>query len=118
MTLDIRTGDGLSIVILPERLDSTNAGPAEEELPAVLSAGLPVILDASRCRYISSAGLRLLLMVAKRLVPARCVVVVVGMTDSLIEIMRITGFDHMFAFYPDLEQAIGTVKTGSSHAQG
>jgi anti-anti-sigma factor len=112
MTLDIQIGDGLSIVSLPERLDGTNAGQAEGELPAVLSAGLPVILDASHCVYISSAGLRLLLVVAKRLFPAGCVVLIAGMADNLIDIMRITGFDHMFAFHPNLEDAIGAAKAG------
>jgi anti-anti-sigma factor len=110
MTLDISVADGLSIVRLPERLDSTAASQAEAEFTEVLHAGLSVVFDASRCQYISSAGLRLLLVVAKRLVPAGCVVVIAGMAEGPVDIMRITGFDHMFAFYPDTVTAISAVK--------
>jgi anti-anti-sigma factor len=113
MALDIDIADGLSIVRLPERLDGTAASQAEGEFAALLEAGLPVVFDARRCAYISSAGLRLLLVVAKRLVPAGCSVVIAGMAEGPADIMRITGFDHMFAFHPTLEAAISALKPGS-----
>jgi Anti-anti-sigma regulatory factor (antagonist of anti-sigma factor) len=113
MTLGISIGDGISRVTLPVRLDGSNAGLAESELAPVLEAGLPVVVDASPCEYISSAGLRLLLVVAKRLTPRGASVSIAAMGDALTDIMRMTGFDHMFAFYPGVDEAVKAAKPGA-----
>ncbi|MGE4527545.1 MAG: STAS domain-containing protein [Rhodospirillaceae bacterium] len=106
MTLAIRIDSTPVVVTLPERLDGANASEAEADLAPVLAAARTTVIDASRCAYISSAGLRLLLILAKRLTPAGGKVLIAGMSPDLMEIMRITGFDHLFVFHPTLEDAI------------
>jgi len=107
MTLTtIRTDSGPTVVVLPERLDGANAGEAEQELAPVLAEGRTTVVDATGCVYISSAGLRLLLVLAKRLRPQGAKVLIAGMSDELMDIMRVTGFDHLFAFHPDLKAAM------------
>jgi anti-anti-sigma factor len=104
--------NGIALAALPARLDGSNASQAEAELPSVLDPAFPLIFDARVCTYISSAGLRLLLVAAKRLVPLGRQVVIAGMAEQLIDIMRMTGFDHVFAFAKDLDEAAQLARAG------
>ena len=53
---------------IPPRLDATNAKEVEEQLLGSIAAQQPelVVCDFSRNEYISSAGLRVMLVVAKK----------------------------------------------------
>ena len=115
MVFTLQAKNGVSVISLPERLDGTNANQAECELPAVVDAGLPVIFDASQCLYISSAGLRLLLVTAKRIPLCASPVVITGMSEHLVEVMRITGFDHVFSFADSVDDAVVGIKSRGLH---
>ncbi len=75
------------------RIDSSNAAQTEEELLAKVkeSPGLPVVLDAEKLSYISSAGLRVLLHI-KKLVPD---LNIVGVNSDVYEIFDMTGFNQI-----------------------
>ncbi|MDR3376387.1 MAG: STAS domain-containing protein [Ancalomicrobiaceae bacterium] len=105
MTLSVSIESTSVVVTLPSRLDGTNAAEAETDLAPVLAAGRTVVIDAANCSYISSAGLRLLLILAKVLKPQGAKVLIAGMAPQLMEIMRITGFDHLFDFCETLGEA-------------
>jgi anti-anti-sigma factor len=93
------------VVTLPPRLDGGNAGEAEADLAPVLAAGRTVVIDAEGCAYISSAGLRLLLILAKGLKPRGAQVLIAGLAPQLMDLMKITGFDHLFDFRASVAEA-------------
>src|SRR3546814_3247518 len=67
MTMTIGSQGDLAVVALAGRLDSTNAAETEARILAQIESGHPrIVVDASGLNYSSSAGLRVFLVVAKR----------------------------------------------------
>ena len=85
--------DGSALVIALEgRLDTTTAPELEAELKTCLDGITDLTLDLTNLDYISSAGLRVLLIMYKAL-DDKSQFKLVGTTDSVKEIMEVTGFD-------------------------
>jgi anti-anti-sigma factor len=95
------------IVKLSGRLDSNTAPPAEESFTRLLAGGpLRLAIDMSNLEYISSAGLRVLLVVAKKLQQAKGKVVLFGLVHNVREVFQISGFDRIFTIQPDIAAAV------------
>lgn len=98
------------VVKLSGRLDSSTAQPTEENFMRALASGpLHLAIDMSKLDYISSAGLRVLLVVAKKVQQAKGKVVLFGLVHNVREVFAISGFDRIFAIQPDIEAAVAAV---------
>ena len=92
MTFDISVaGDG--IIMLRGRLDSNQVDMTREILEKV---GTTTTVDFTELRYISSAGLGLLLATQKRLNDNGQRLEIVNMTPHIRDIFTIAGFDFIF----------------------
>lgn len=82
------------LVLAPNgRLDSTSAGPADEKMNAhVVGGANRIVLDLSSVAYVSSAGLRIVLLMAKRLKQQGGRFVVCGLSESVREVFTVSGF--------------------------
>jgi anti-anti-sigma factor len=99
------------IVKLAGRLDSSTAQPAEENFARVLAGhNAYIAIDLSQLDYISSAGLRVLLVVAKKVQQAKGKVVLFGLVPNVREVFSISGFDKIFAIQPDAATAVTAVR--------
>jgi len=105
-----RDGD-VVIVRFSGRFDSSAAPAAEERLSTAL-ADLPprLALDMSGLNYISSAGLRVLLVLAKRVQQANGKAVLFGLAPNVREVFAVSGFDTIFSIEPDPASAIAAVR--------
>ena len=105
-----RTGEVL-IVRLAGRLDSSAAPSAEKSFVGALGGGTAnLAIDLSKLEYISSAGLRVLLIVAKKVQQAQGKVALCGLTPNVREIFAISGFDAIFTIQPDAAAAVAAVR--------
>ena len=86
------TDQGL-IIALKGRVDTTNVNSIEEEIVGVLEEHpkAAVILDAEELEYISSAGLRMILRMKKRIPEFK----VLNVQPEVYEIFDMTGFTEM-----------------------
>ena len=99
------------IAKLAGRLDSGSAQPAEESFSRVLGSGTPhLAIDLSKLEYISSAGLRVLLVVAKKVQQANGKVVLFGLGPNVREVFSISGFDKIFSIEADAASAVAAVR--------
>ena len=64
--------------------------------PIMEDAGKEIILDFSELSFISSSGLRLLLILNKNVLAQGGKVVINGMNKDIRNIFHLTGFDSMF----------------------
>jgi anti-anti-sigma factor len=64
----------------------------------------------SKLEYISSAGLRVLLVVAKKVQQAKGKVVLFGLVPNVREVFSISGFDQIFTIEPDADAAVAAVR--------
>jgi anti-anti-sigma factor len=84
------------------RLDMTSAGALEEELEALIGRGARrVALDFSTLEYLSSAGLRSILVAAKRLREAGGSLVVMGLTGPVKEVFEMSGLGGVLPVFAD-----------------
>jgi anti-anti-sigma factor len=104
-----QAGDVL-IVRLTGRLDSSAAPGAEQTFAGVLGGTPHLAIDLSHLDYISSAGLRVLLIVAKKVQQAQGKVALCGLTPNVREIFAISGFDTIFTIQPDAAAAVAAVR--------
>lgn len=92
---------------LAGRLDSGAAQSTEESFARVLAAGANrLAVDLSDLEYISSAGLRVLLVVAKKLGQTNGKIVLFGLGPRVQEVFAISGFDRIFTIQADAAAAV------------
>lgn len=80
-----------TVIALEGRLDSTNSATIEGEILGQTSAD-NLVLDISRLDYISSAGLRVVLVLAKRARQAEKRFILAGMQSHIRDVFDISGF--------------------------
>lgn len=88
-----RTGDGIIRLDLVGRIDSNNAAEVEDEIRRIVgdSKGTPILIDADKLEYISSAGLRVILRVLKGHPDMR----IINVNSEIYQILDMTGFTQM-----------------------
>lgn len=93
MTITPETTAQATIVPLLGQINSANAGALEAQLLTLVDGGVrQLVLDFAALDYISSAGLRLVLVLAKRLKQERGRLVLCAMQPHVHEVFDISGF--------------------------
>ncbi len=84
------------------RIDASNAGACEKDLLALMeSQGPSAIMDLSGLSYISSAGLRVLLVAAKTARAKGGKAVICSAPAAIAEVLKMSGFDKVIPLTPD-----------------
>ncbi len=87
----------VNIIVITGRLDSTNSENFEALLTNLINSGATqILIDGTQMAYISSAGLRILLMIAKQLNRSRGRIVLCGLNDSVKKVFDLTGLTGIF----------------------
>lgn len=102
-----RREEGVLILQVEGRVDGANA----DEFLTLLRASIGhndrfVILDLEQLSYVGSAGLRILLMVAKKLHHKRGILVTCSLSESARKVFDISGIDKVIPVYPSRADAI------------
>lgn len=102
--------EGNVLVFEPEgRIDGTNASEFEAAFMESVNAGEGnILVDFSAVDFISSAGLRVLLMVAKELKAKSGRIELCAMRDYLKEVFEVSGFDAIFAIHEARTDALSS----------
>ena len=87
--------DGITIARAVGRVDGANALEFQNALRAAIGEEDDVILDLEGLSYVSSAGLRVFLLVAKDLGKRRRRFSVCSLSDSIGKVFTISGFDRV-----------------------
>ena len=99
------------LIAKPEgRIDGVNARDFHDALSeAIGSDSNPVIVDLADINYISSAGLRTFLLVAKTLQQRSAQFALCSLSEPIREIFEISGFDKIIAIHDSEEQALAAL---------
>jgi anti-sigma B factor antagonist len=109
MNVQVRQEDGVDIVELLGSLDGKTAPEVKDQLQPVLSKADKLILDMSGVDYLSSAGLRLLLLAYREITSRKGKVVLLGVSKDIQTVMSHTGFLGFFTLADSREQAAQAV---------
>lgn len=102
------------IVIAPKGAIDHNTAAAFEDslLPAIEEAGSTagIVIDMDGVDYMSSVGLRVLMLAAKAAKQGATPISVCRLGDTLSEIFQISRFDKLFTVHDGLDEAIAATR--------
>lgn len=102
---------GAVLILQPEgQINSANAAALESDLMAQFDKGEhKMVLDLARLDYISSAGLRVVLLLAKKLKQAGGALALCDIQPGVREVFEISGFLAILAVYDTRAQAVAAL---------
>ena len=102
---------GILIAIILGRIDSSNADEFQRALETgINSTDQALLLDVERVSYISSAGLRISLIMAKKFNEPGKQFGICSLSDPVREIISASGFDQIIPIYESQDAAISGFK--------
>jgi anti-sigma B factor antagonist len=99
MEIELEEVDGTTIATLFGELDGRTAPTVQDKLLSLPKPNARLLLDMSGVTYISSAGLRSLLMLYRQMAAQEGRVALVGLAENIKDIMAVTGFLEFFDTY-------------------
>lgn len=106
-----RTVDTVTVVSLAGELDAQTAPVAHRSLSDVLPVRAPVLLDLTDLGYVSSAGLRTMLMVYREAQRIGTPIALAGVSDTLRRVLSATGFLRFFRVADNVPDGIAFLRT-------
>lgn len=120
MAFEVKTSDegGVVVLALSGQLDSRTAPALERETAKALGKDRNAVLfDLTALDFVASAGLRVVIMVGKRLASDGGAIALCGLNPSVREVFDIAGFSGLFPLLPDRAQAVALL-AGRSRVGG
>jgi len=109
MEVSLREESGLNVIGVEGRIDHANSGGFAEALEPYLADcnedTPPLVFDLSKVDYISSAGLRILMMTARRIKAQNGKFGVASIQPVVQEVFTISKFHLVLPCFNDLEAA-------------
>lgn len=95
------------VFLIKGKLDSLSSKALEDQMATTLAQGPKKILaDFTQLDYISSAGLRVLLMTAKKLSGSNGSIALCALKPSIKTVFDIAGFSAVFQIFPTPSEAL------------
>lgn len=89
------------------RLDALSTPDAEKKVFQLIDQGnAKILMDFTSVDYISSAGMRMLLAVTKKLKALSGRLVLCSITTNVMDVFKMSGFDHVLDLTPSEAEAL------------
>jgi anti-anti-sigma factor len=110
--------EALRILALRGRLDTDTSADLELAVQDLLAAGArDFLIDLGEVSYVSSAGLRVLLALAKQLEGSKGRLRLCALSPAVFQVFEVAGFSKLFAILKDRSAAAGANPAKSSPPQ-
>ena len=86
--------DGKTVICLIGEVDSANVAEFEAALKKAVAGETEVVLDLAELEYVSSAGLRVFLMLQK-MFGSRHNLTLINVNEEVADIFKVTGFSRL-----------------------
>lgn len=107
LELTVTEEQGVAVVALAGQLDSRTAPELERTLLGLLGEKKhEILLDLAALEYVASAGLRVFVMVGKRLQAEGGRLALCALEPGVLKVLEIAGFVQLFPILPDRREAI------------
>lgn len=111
MDIEQITDTGHTVLIATGRLDTGTAPEFEKQLLETLPQQPSLVVDLSGVDYISSAGLRVVLMGAKRAKQAQGKLVLCGLSPAIREVFAVSGFLKILDVRETRDEAVAALQS-------
>ncbi len=94
MQISVKTTNEVKVLAFEGRMDTQTSPDAQQQLTRLIEEGeTKILVNLEKLDYISSAGLRVLLVVAKRLKTTAGELRICSLNEVVKEVFDISGFD-------------------------
>jgi anti-anti-sigma factor len=98
---------GSVVLELRGRLDTVSSDDLSSKIEGLMERGeRHLVLDFSEVNYISSSGLRVILMAAKRVKAVHGKLALVSLNRQSQVVFQLAGFSTVFTVYPSQDEAV------------
>lgn len=104
MKIEITRQPTHALATIEGSIDGKTSSEVQAAISPVLAEVTVVVLDLTKVAYMSSAGLRVLLLINRQLAAKKGKVVLVGLSETITETMKVTGFLQFFEVFATLAE--------------
>jgi len=101
----------VNVVKLAGDLDGSTAPNVQAEVMLLAIPNVKMILDMSEVSFMSSAGLRMLLVLYRTIISKNGKVILVGLSEDIRDTMSMTGFLDFFTYLQTLDDGLTTLSS-------
>jgi anti-anti-sigma factor len=109
MKIETQKNGPVMIVSVSGRLDTHTTGQFDEAMTPLAETEKHLVIDFSNLEYISSAGLRSILMVAKKVKENQGSLALASLTQMVKDVFEMSGFGAIIRIYPDSPSACADI---------
>lgn len=109
MEISQKTVQNITVVELSGEITANTAPEAQGQILPLAQPNAKLILDMTKVPFMSSAGLRMLLVIYRTITDKGGKVVLVGLAEELKNTMSITGFLGFFSHFDTLDAGIAAL---------
>lgn len=113
--LQIETVETVTVIKLIGNIDAKTTPAIQEEILSVAQPDSKVIFDMSQVAYMSSTGLRMLLLLYRTANFNSENLIMVGLTEEIRDMMSITGFLNFFTTRDTVDSALAIFQANTLH---
>lgn len=106
MNVNINTNGNIVIISIEGSIDSKTAGELQSQIMGKVSESDNVLLNLTEVDFVSSAGLRVLLMIYRQIKSKNGKVILVGVSQEITDVMSMTGFINFFEITDTIDNAL------------
>jgi anti-sigma B factor antagonist len=106
MSVSIKTVSGITVIELEGKIDNKTAPEVQGQALAATKEQNKVILDMTKVDFLSSAGLRVLLLLYRQIKAGNGKIALVGLSDEIKDVMTVTGFINFFTLTDTMDAGI------------
>lgn len=107
--LNIKTVEIVTVVELTGDVDASTAPYVKDKILPLFKSESKILLDMTNVSYMSSAGLRMLLMLYRQASIQQVKLVLVGLGEEIADVMEITGFLNLFTTSATIETGLTAI---------
>ena len=106
MNVETSYSGSTAVAVVDGRVDSANAKDFDEELSAIIDRGVSsLVVDCGGLNYISSAGLRVLLIAIRTTNEAGGGLALCAVPDHIREVLEVSGFVRLTKVFATADEA-------------
>ncbi|MDX2272343.1 MAG: anti-sigma factor antagonist [Cyanobacteriota bacterium] len=111
MDVRVKTVDQVTLVELEGEIDGKTAPMAQEKIVPLTQAGGKMLLDMTHVTYMSSAGLRVLLLLYRQMTSNNGQIALVGLSEDIKDTMSVTGFLKFFTISDTVDSGLAALQS-------
>lgn len=106
MEAQVEEKGDIVVVRVLGRLDAASSPQLEKKINSIIETGhFKLILNLGGVDYLSSAGMRLMLSVSKKLKHLEGKIVACNLNDEVLDVIKMAGFHQVLELYPTEEES-------------